>query len=715
MQTAAKGEAGGGLGTPIPVLRAELVVNPGATGPDGAPTWVIHDPVRNKFISIDAVTYELLSLTGDVRTADELRAAMKKKFRRDISSEALNEFLRFLSTHQLAATEMNLRWDALADMERRTRAPFLKRLMHDYIFFRVHLFSPQRFLERTQWAVAFLFTKFFTVATVIFAFAGLYLTSRQSEQFFASFRDLWGWHGALFFMAGILVVKLLHELGHAYTAVRHGCRVSSIGIAFMMLTPMPYTDVSDAWRLKDRRKRRQIDSAGIKVELVVADYATFLWAFLPDGPIRSLAFALATTGWIMSVAVNLNPLMRFDGYYLLSDILKIENLHSRSFAIGRWWIREILFGLRQPPPEAFSRLALAGLAFFAYAVWVYRALLVIAIAAMLFHFAFKLLAVVLIAVEVVILLLKPIRAELEEWFAMRKAILRSRRTAVTAVLSVVAILAVVVPWHGTVVVPAVVELAEQNVFHAPRPARIVRVHAQPGLDVAAGDVLVVMESDEIDQQLRLARSRLKLVAARLSRQSVDRVDRADNLVLRQQRDALKVEIEGLERAASELVVTAPSNGRVLEIEPSIQPGRLIGTREPILWFGRPGHFKAVGFAPVEQINRIEVGTNGRFIADDARFAAWSVTLAEIGAAGVSDIDIKPLAAPFDGGIAVEPDAEGRLVPTAAQVRLRMDVSPSDTEMRSVMRGVVHFEGTPVSFAERAWRQVVRVFVREAGV
>ena len=130
----------------------------------------------------------------------------------------------------------------------------------------------------------------------------------------------------------LIFVKSLHELGHGYIAKYFGCRVSAIGIAFLVFFPFLYTDTTDAWRLRNHRERLIINFAGILTELHLALIATFLWAILPDGGLKSVTFFIATTSWISSLAINVSPFMRFDGYYVFSDWLKAEILQPRSFA-----------------------------------------------------------------------------------------------------------------------------------------------------------------------------------------------------------------------------------------------------------------------------------------------------------------------------------------------------------------------------------------------
>ena len=159
---------------------------------------------------------------------------------------------------------------------------WLSTIMHSYLFFRIPLFRPDRFLRKSWWMVRPLFTRTAVWIYVLMGLAGLYLVSRQWEQFTGTFQYMLSWQGAAFYGASLVIVKSLHELGHAYMSVRYKLRVPTIGIAFMVLMPVLYTDTSGAWRLRSRRQRLMIDGAGIFVELALAAVATLLWVFLPD-------------------------------------------------------------------------------------------------------------------------------------------------------------------------------------------------------------------------------------------------------------------------------------------------------------------------------------------------------------------------------------------------------------------------------------------------
>ena len=208
---------------------------------------------------------------------------------------------------------------------------------------------------------------------------GLYLVSRQWNTFVATALHFFTLRGLALYILCLASVKIFHELGHAYTAVRYGCRVPTIGMAMVVMVPMLYSDTSDAWKLTSRRQRAAIGAAGMVVECALAALAIFTWNFLEDGIARSLVFILATTSLMVGAAINLSPLMRFDGYYVLSDWLGIPNLQDRAFAFGRWQLRRLLFGLNRPMPEPVDATQRRFFICFAWGVWAYRFVSILAL------------------------------------------------------------------------------------------------------------------------------------------------------------------------------------------------------------------------------------------------------------------------------------------------------------------------------------------------
>ncbi|MGI9408684.1 MAG: HlyD family efflux transporter periplasmic adaptor subunit [Hyphomicrobiaceae bacterium] len=701
---------------PLPALRPELNLLRGAPTREGDAGWLIYDPVQHRYVQIDQSSYELLSIWQDCNEIDDLIDAAQGKFGSKFNREQIERFIAFLEEGCLTVEAPKGGWRYYSNSaESRANANgALAQLAHRYLFFRVPLWRPQRFLTATMPLVEPLYSRSFALLIGLLGLIGLYLTSRQWDDFVRTTDFLFSWEGLLWFGLSLVVVKALHELGHAFTAVRYGCFVPTMGVAFMLLTPLLYTDVTDAWKLRQRRQRLAIDTAGIVVELGIACIATFVWAFLPEGPVRSAAFLLATAGWIMSLAINLNPFMRFDGYYILAELIGIENLQSRAFVLGRWRMREILFKLNHPCPESFSRRMVNGLIVWAWCTWIYRLALFIGIALLVYTYCFKALGVALFLLEIVFLVAKPVWSEFKTWFEMRKEIAVSRRTLATACATCALIILAVIPWSGSVSIPAVVQSAQTQPIHAVRPAQIVERHVEAGQRVRKGDKLFSLRSGELDNQVALARTELKLIKLRLGRRNVDRVDREESLVLQRQSLALKGKIAGLLAQRRELVLRAPATGVVLELDREAHAGRWVKPSQQLALIGEPQRLEATGYAAEEDVWRISSGTTGSFVPDAALAPAIDVRLRDIAVTGSPNLDVTSLASVFGGPIAVERNSDGNLVPVRAQYQVRLDLLEPLQDHRTESRGVIQLAGNPESLLARFWRRALNVLIRESG-
>ena len=236
-------------------------------------------------------------------------------------------------------------WPGRSVAASKQKRSFLEWLVHSYLFFRVPLVRPQVWLARQQPWLERLHMPTVTALIGLIALLGMYLVSRQWDVFTHTLVDNLTWNGALGYIVALLLAKTIHELGHALVATHYGVRVAHMGVAFLVMFPMLYTDTGESWRLKNARHRLAIASAGVAVELALASVATLLWSLSPDGAFRNGLFFLATTSWVLTLAVNASPFMRFDGYFVFSDMLDLPNLHERSSALARNWLRRTVLGV----------------------------------------------------------------------------------------------------------------------------------------------------------------------------------------------------------------------------------------------------------------------------------------------------------------------------------------------------------------------------------
>lgn len=706
--------SGADTDVPLPGLREDLVLRRGASDSNGEPGWLIYDPVPHRYIRINAATCQLLSLWPYHATTGSLLAAARGAFGIDVSREELLGLIAFLHANYLTNAPGRGAWRSYARAAARLEDGRALRRWQSMLFHRVPLLRPERFLRSTLPLVAPLYSRAAAIIVAVMALAGAYLVSRQWDEFLTTFDAAFSLDGLLVMMLALVTVKALHELGHAYTAVRAGCAVPTIGVAFVFGMPMPFTDVTDAWRLRCRADRLWIDAAGMIAEVGVAVVATLAWVFLPDGPARSAAFMLATVGWVMSLAVNLNPFMRFDGYYLLSEWSGVENLQARAFAVGRWRLREVLFAFGEPCPERrLPRPSL--LAAYASGVWIYRAMVLFGVALLAYAHLFKALGLLVAIFAVWTLILAPMLREMRAWWAMRERIARSGRALVTASILVLGAAACIVPWSTRITIPVVLEHAQLATVFAARPGRVAQVSVPIGRHVAAGDVLVRLEAPDLDREQRVFESKLALVEARLARGAADSADLQETVVLQHERAALRSRLAGIARERQELTIRAPIAGRVVETNATLVPGRWVGPRETLAMIGGDGgELAAIGYLREEDARRVTTGATGRFIPDQIDRPALGVRLTRLSPAAVTFVDRAALASTNGGHVAVRQGSDGRLVPVEAQILVGFaSIEPSDRVERSI-RGVVHLSGAAESLLGRVWRRIVRVALRESG-
>jgi len=588
--------------------------------------------------------------------------------------------------------------------------------MHSYLFFRIPLFRPDRFLQATWPFVMPLFTKTAVWIYTLIALLGLYLVSRQWDQFTGTFQLMLSWQGAVLFGLSLVVVKSLHELGHAFMSVRYGLRVPTIGIAFMVLMPVLYTDTSGAWRLKSRRERLMIDGAGIFTELTLAALATFLWAFLPDGGLRLCVFAIATTSWVTSLAVNLNPLMRFDGYYILSDSLGFQNLQNRGFDMARWRMRELFFGLGEAPPELLTTKMRRIVILHAWATWIYRFFLFLGIAVLVYTFFIKIVGIILFAVEILWFIALPIWRELRHWWDIKDKIMTSPRILVTGLVFAGFVAFAIVPWSTKITIPSLMTAQHEQSIYAPLSGRIVSLSLQDGTHVSKGDVLVRLEAPQMALQLDAAKERASLLETRIDRSGADAQDRASLIVLTNELEEVRERIKGLDRLSKQMIIRAPFDGQIVDMDKELHEGLWINSKTALAVVQADNGVRIKGYVAETSLFRFTTGAQAVFIPDNRESPMVFAKVQNISVASTEKLDEPYLALRFGGSIVTEDGNQQELKPKHANYAVAF--VPSDEGMqrpRIAVRGVSVIVGQPESFYVRAKRQVLKVLVRELGI
>lgn len=690
---------------PVPPLREDLRLSEVAHASNGEPAWVIQDTVLNRFYRIGWLEFECLLRWGQSPRQISEGICQGTALKPDV--EQVLDFRQFLEQHQLLRTGPA----ALARLQAKDQqSTWLswRWWLHHYLFFRIPLLHPQRALQHLARALAWVFHPLTGWLVLGLSLLGIILVAQQWDVFTHAVVESFSTDGLLSFALALIVAKTLHELGHALVATRLGLRVGHMGIAFVVLWPMLYTDTGESWKLSSARQRLAIAGAGIVTELSLAGLSTLGWALCDPGALRNALLYLATTSWLLSLALNASPFMRFDGYFILSDLLDFPNLHERSSALARVAIRRTLLGLAQDWPESFPPSRRRALVAFAIVTWLYRLVLFLGIALAVYLFFFKLLGIFLFMVELSWFIALPVMRELSHWWQHRAGIPSRRRLMFYGALAGVLVL-LALPWRAQVEAVGVARAEHQWRVYAPYPARLQSIH--PDGQVAAGETLVVLDEPDIASRIRSSEANVRSYEARLSGLLADPSGLAEDTATRQR---LNVQFEEARAARSEIArlnLQTPFAGLWLDVNPGWQPGQWVGRQEPLGVLIDPRSWQVDAYVAQDQVHRLSPGDPVRFFADGQPEPLTGRVLA-IGSTRANQLSHRMLSSHFGGPVPTA-SQDHALTPSAALFQVLVQLDSAPLALRET-RGHLKIAGQRRSLLGEGATRLAAVLMRESG-
>ncbi len=660
----------------LPPLREDLTLHDGGYDASGTRGVVIEDILRNRYfrLPVDAL----------------------------VQPEQFQGTAEFLDRNRLLASPLR-EWQGLVQERQAIEGNIFSKLLHGYLSFRLPLFNPEPALDALLPFARKLAGRWFVRFVIFIGLAGLYFASRQCSEFTHTFLDFFSPQGLVLYGVTLVALKLFHEFGHGLIARHYGCRVPVMGVGFMVLTPMLYTEVSNAWTLKNKRHRFHIAAAGVAVELALACLALFLWAFLPDGPLRAAAYFVCTSAVAATLLVNLSPFMRFDGYHMLADALGLFNLAPRAFALFNWQVRRWLFGRGEKAPEHFPPWLSRLLKVYAAATIIYRASLFTGIALLVYQMFPKLLGVPLALVEVYYFLWSPVWRELRGW----KAGLKLRHAAIATT----AVLLLVLPLDRHIAVPAIAVPEEEAWIHAPETATMQQVLVRDGQWVNQGDALAVLYSSAISDSFDRTALKLATIDMRLARIAADSRERAQVQATKGERQSLIDEISGLHRRQHRLTRRATGSGRDNDMMQGLGTGLVVNTAAPLLHIAGRG-VVIHALSGQRDAVRVAQGAAAVFVPEDGVNLTIKAHVSFIGQPDGEGAEYLYLSTKAGGPIALSPEVGGKLRSQSAVLPLMLTGSGPVLPMAE--RGTAMIESQSHSLGRIMLDRLAAVGLREGG-
>ncbi len=526
-------------------------------------TWyVLQDPTSERYHRFSPAAYLVLGLMDGKRPVQEIWDVALHKLGDDAISQ--DEFIQLLA--QLHAADV-LQCDVSPDThemfrrrERLRRKKWQQKAMSVFAW-QIPLVDPERFLERFVGLVAPFYTRIgFVIWLLVVGTAVLVAGSHWNELGRSTLDQLLAPRNLLMIWLLFPLIKTLHELGHGFAVKAFGGEVHEMGVMILVLTPVPYVDASAAWAFRSKWQRVVVGGAGMAVELVIAVIALTIWVNAEPGLTRSIAYNTMLIAGVSTVLFNANPLLRFDGYYMLMDFLEIPNLRTRANQYLVYLAELHLFGRKDTEPPISTRGERIWFVGFSIASFIYRILVVLAILVYVGEISF--LLGVIFAVMTTMMWFGVPAFKIVDYLMNSPRIRRVRSRAVIATAIVVgglAALIFVVPAPLRTMTEGVVWVPDEGLVRAGADGFVQKLIAKPGAWVKKGDPLLEIYDRDIATEVSVLDARLKELQARHREQVV--TDRVKAQILDEEMAYVRSKLARAKERSEELVVTAKADGR----------------------------------------------------------------------------------------------------------------------------------------------------------
>jgi len=493
-----------GIGSSKIRLRSDLDFCPESVRHDGS--IVIEDRLRGRFFEIGPEEHRIICHFDGCKTvagiAGSATAAAGNSV--DVHFRRIAEIAQWLVQNNLAIVEGT---DCSSRLQAQRRKVDNQRVMSwlNILCLKITLMNPSGLLKQFGGLEKYVFNPVAATGWCLLAvFAGSILVTRWSE-FAASYAGVLSGFRWIWLLLVWVMLKMIHEAGHALACHRYGGRVNEAGVLLLLFTPMAWVDVSACWKLKSRWQRIVITSAGMYFELAIAFAAIVAWSVLPTGSTwRDICFNTVLMASVTTILFNANPLMRFDGYFILVDVIGIVNLYTKGQNWTRGAFRQLLFGWK--PQQLTDRHTLAAWAVPAYGIMAMFWRVVIGFsliigASVMFHGAGIVLGLIALVTWYGVPAFHSMMDIRQQ--AGMNPVNRRRFSAVILSAALFGLLAgLVLQSPARKSAPAVVRLKGENILRAVHDGFVKSVLVNDGQLVKSGERLVALECDELPMKVR---------------------------------------------------------------------------------------------------------------------------------------------------------------------------------------------------------------------
>jgi len=539
----------------------------------GKPWYVVQDQTGGRVYRLSTAAYAFIAGMDGRQTVQALWERANTSESRDACTQPeVVDLLVQLHGADLLQTDVAPDSAEALDRHKRKRTETIRQWLLNPMSVKLPLLNPDRFLTRLSpylsWCFgpvgALLWLAVMLPAMVLAAQHWGELTHNLSDRVLSS-------SNLLVMLAVYPVVKLLHELGHGFAVKRWGGAVRELGVMFLIFAPVPYVEASSSAAFPSKYRRALVAAAGMLVELFLAALALYVWLAAEPGVLRAVAFNVMVIGGVSTLLVNGNPLLRYDGYYILADLIEMPNLAQRGTAWWTWLLDRHAFGSADAVKPDETPAEQRWLFFYAPLAWFYRTTVTLSV---IFLVAGKyfIVGALMACWSAYGLLVGPIRKGLKHLRtagALHRVRARAyRRTAVAVGVLLAVLLFVPVPLHTRA--EGVVWLPDRSMLHAQENGFFHAWMAAPEQAVRRDQSVYLMDNPQLQAELAVDRAKLDEAQARYDADAF--IDPVKAQVSGRQLAEAREVLERAELRAARLIGHAGGDGRLIAATPQDMPG-----------------------------------------------------------------------------------------------------------------------------------------------
>ncbi len=706
----------------------------------GAAIGSVKDPLAQRYYRFEEEEFRLLEMLDGRASLVELQQRFQERFSpQKISLREIHQLVAMLHRSSLVVADTPGQGSELLKRHRLQLHKERVGAITNILCVRFKGYDPDRLLGWLDRRVGWLFSPPCVAFSLVLAIGALLLIGVQFDTFrskLPAFREFFAAGNWVWIVVTLAATKVLHEFGHGLACKRFGGECHEMGLMILVLTPCLYCNVSDSWMLPSKWRRAAIGAAGIYVEIVLAALATYAWWFSRDGLLNSLCLNVMFVCSVATLLFNANPLLRYDGYYILSDLLEIPNLRQKANAILRRKLGNWLLGLPETPDPFLPHRHQLLFAIYSVVAALYRWFVVLGILWFVYHlfepYGLKVIGQLIVVVSVYGLVVQPM-LQLIRFLQVPGRYQQVKR--IKLVGSLVGLAALIACVFGV----ATPHYVRCDVYLQPRdavaayvesPGSLAAIHVRPGDRVTSGQPLVSLQNVDTELQIERLLGQQQQLASKLQslrqRAFADRSAAAEIAEVEEELDGVAAQLTKRRQEQQKLQIVAPRDGFVIPVASLLRDTderelaswsgsalekrnlrAFMETGELICQIGDPRQVEAVLAIDQGEMEFVEVGQPvqlvlnalpGRYDTELARLASLDMAISPAG-----------LSSKTGGELATRTDRRGAERPLSTTYQGSSPLEAPDGRLLGGTTGRARIRVGRQTVAQRAWRFVCQTF------